>query len=808
MRTETIVWTPLPNGLAGPDSVNLSIFVSPQLQANDMTNPTLQEFPDFVSWPTTLLANGGISFEIGFDLATVTVTPDLSGILSPSDWQAIFPDPALVGVESYIPDDYSTTPIHSYSVQNVANFVTNFYGTLGNSSLKPPVLTTGQSGFEAPDGNEAAANAFTWLSNLTDCGLQGYYDNLPPGILGASGFNSLLDAGSARSNATSTGDFCAPFSNDIGAAKAFHVRPTPLLDSNGNPVIVTPPIPILDFHKTIAALGSYPAVLRLFGLVIDLVVPLPGGLPSPVNVTVSPMIESAFDGANDWNTVNVGMTTQCLLTEAEFRAMPAGPKDYWNGMLDLADTTRFSVNDLDTDGAAEQLWNFSLALQNIGTFTELKDEYGFATGTTEPGQTMGMSAPALRTTGPAIVWSGWGGMGSGLNALAVRQQNITTSVGNWVTWALGGGGPEPTLPTLQADDIIRGHRFDVYTLSEAIPRWYSLHQRIGSYVFGTNSAVALPAGPGTPGEDEGTSVPGATSAANTDISPTPPDLWVHEGIASWQGWSLGAPRPGPQIDPDDQVGPQQLTAPSNATDPDTGYTNAQFAANFTVPSGTLPKLRYGYRYRYRARAVDLAGNSLPLSTLDGSTATAPATHYRYEPVASPVIAETNPLGPGEATLLLAILDYQVPAPGTNTINPNGRWLFPPKASQMLVELHGMLDGFNLGGAPNPHLPPNGDVATYELLAGGGATPQSVDGTLTDAGFSQDANHNMAFYLGIGANPATPWLPDPLSRGVSMDFGAVLPTIRDWHGLPWPGGGPLLLELENGASVGHAYTPAT
>jgi hypothetical protein len=804
MRTETIVWTPLPNGLAGTDAVNLSIFVSPQLQSDEVANPTLEMFPDFATWPSTLLANGGISFAVTFGaLPPVVVTPSLSSVLSEANWLAIFPDPSLVGVESYVPDNYSTTPIHSYSVNNVKSFVTNIYGTLGTSGLKPPVLTTGQGGFEPPSGNAGAGDTYTWLQNLTDCAMQGYYDNLPPGILGDSGFNSL-----GTYPADDDDRSCALYSSDIGAAKAFHVRPTPLLDANGNPVIFQPPIPILDFHKTVASFGSYPAVLRLFGLVIDLVVPLPAGpLPSPVNVTVAPMFDSAFTGLNSWNTVNVGMTTQCFLTKAEFRAVPAGPKDYYNGMLDLADTTRFSVNDLDTDGAAEQLWNLSLGLQNIESFTELKDEDGFDTGETEPGQTLALTVPALRTTGPSIVWSGWGTAPGGLNALAVRQQNITEQVGNWVTWYLH-GGVDPGLPVLVAEDIIRGHRFDVLTLSEAIPRWRSLHERNGTYIFGTNSPVPLPAGAPTPGQDEGTSVPGATSAANTDLTPTPDDLWVHEGIVSWQGWSLAAPRPGPQIDPSDKVHDERLAAPSNATDPDTGYTNAQYAANFTVPPGSLPKLRYGDSYRYRARAVDLAGNSLPPSTLDASTATAPAIHYRYEPVASPVIAETNPLGPGEATVLLAILDYQVPAPGTNTINPNGRWLLPPKASEMLVELHGMLDGFNLGSLPNRNLPPNGNTDTYELLAGGGATPQRVDGTLADAGFSQDANNNNAWYLGLGANPKTPWLPDPLSRGVSLDFGAVVPTLRGWAGLPWPGGSPLLILLQDGTAVGHSYTPAS
>jgi hypothetical protein len=813
MRTQSIIWTPLPNGLAGPHSVNLSIFVSPQLQTDEAVHPSLDLFPDFEHWPATLLA--GLSFEITFGaLPPVLVTPNLGG-LSEEKWAAVFNDPSNFGVTSYVPDDYSTTPIHSYSVQNVRNFVVNLYSTLGTSSLKPPILTTGPAGFEPPAGNAGADAALTWLKNLTDCGLQGFYDNLPPGVYGTSGFDSLVGRPGAATT-DSVRDVCAPFSNDIGAAKAFHVRPAEkvLTDAGGNVIPFQPPVPIFDFHQTVSAFGAYPAVLRPLGLAFDLVVPLPTGpLPNPVNVTVTPSFTSAFTGALGRNTVNVGMTTRAFLTKAEFRTVPAGPKDYYNGMLDLADTSRFSVNDVDTDGAAEQLWNASLALQNTENFANLKDPNGDPTGQFVPGQTMGMTVPALRTIGPAVVWSGWGGMGSGLNALAVRQQNITTQVGSWVSWVLGGKvGPAPSLPVLLTEDVTKGHRFDVFTVSEAIPRWWSLHRRLGSYLFGTDKAVALPAPSplGTTGEDEGVSVPGATSAANTEIEPTPDDLWVHEGVVSWNGWSLEAPRAGQQIDPDDTVGDPTMNTPSDLTDPVTGFGNPQFAANFTVPNGTLPKLRFGHRYRFRGRAVDLAGNSLAPSSLDASTATAPFTHFRYEPVASPVVAETNPLGPGEATLLMAILDYQTPAPGTNTINPNGRWLFPPKASEMLAETHGMLDGFSLGHLPNPHQPPNGNLTTYQLLAGGGPTGQRVDGTLADAvaGFAQDPNNHGAYYLALGANPKTPWLPDPLSRGVSMDFGAVVPTIRAWHGMPWPGADPLLVLLEDGAALGHHFTPAT
>src|SRR5208282_2654453 len=126
-------------------------------------------------------------------------------------------------------------------------------------------------------------------------------------------FGSIAVGSTGVVGDSEVGDFCAPFSNDIAEAKAFHVRPAQkiLTDSGGNVIPFQPPVPIFDFHQTISSFGAYPAVLRLLGLAFDLVVELPGGLlPNPVDVTVTPTFTTSFTGsmaiANNWNTVNVG----------------------------------------------------------------------------------------------------------------------------------------------------------------------------------------------------------------------------------------------------------------------------------------------------------------------------------------------------------------------------------------------------------------------------------------------------------------------------------------------------------------------
>jgi hypothetical protein len=745
MRTQTIVWTALPNGTASPGQVHLSVFVAPQLQTNEGGSyPPLSLFPDWVDWPQTMQTSK-LSFEVDFQgYGSILVDADVAGT-DPARWQALF-DPTKTGVTTFTYEDYSTTPIHSFSVSEVATYMKTTYGALGATSPSIPVVLSAKGTALYPDPPNPAASAF-------------------------------LNLEIART--------------PVSAVRAFHTRPV----APTAPYV--PELPTLDFHQAASALGSYPAVLRTLGLAFDLVVPLPSALVSSttdvvINISVLPQWTSAFAGTGGDATVNVSPMTNCRLTPSTFRAVPVGP-DYGNGMLDLADTTRFSVVDLDVDGASEQFYNFLQSVTNLGAWL---DQHAPDNSTTA------MTVPALRSIGPSIVWSGWGTAGSGLNALATRQTNINTAVQQWVTWYLEAtpGSTEPALPVLQAEDIIRGHRFDVSAVGQPGTTWRSLHQRKGRYVFGTTAPVSLP-----PTGDEGIVVPGATTAAGTNGSP-PPDLYVHESIARWAGWSLSAPRPGPRIDPNDTVNAHPTNPAPTAAD-GAGQITPRLSAEFTVVPGTLPKLRFGQSYSYRARAVDLAGNSLPPSSNDASTATPPVPHYRYEPVASPVITPTAELVPGEAVLLLALRNFQTPS---MPVAPNGRWLFPPKASELLAEEHGMLDGFVQGHAPNPLAPPADNHATYKMLAGTGPTkPGRVDAELVNLpGVKSDPNQGTP-YIPSTALPNTPWLPDPLSSGVTLVDLTSDPIVIPWSGVPWPNADPLLLLVQPGTgNVTQSYQAAT
>src|SRR5262249_50988263 len=129
--------------------------------------------------------------------------------------------------------------------------------------------------------------------------------------------------------------------------------------------------------------------------------------------------------------------------------------------------------------------------------------------------------------------------------------------------------------------------------------WRSLHARIGTYVF------SKLAGPPPELVDEGLSQPSAVQQPNSspDIEA---QLYFHESLMRWHGWSLAAPRPGQTIT---NAGPDTVTNQVVGG----GF---PLAVNFRAMPGTLPRLRFGGKYQFRARAVDLAGNSLTIPEAD------------------------------------------------------------------------------------------------------------------------------------------------------------------------------------------------
>ena len=466
-------------------------------------------------------------------------------------------------------------------------------------------------------------------------------------------------------------------------------------------------------------------------------------------------------------------------------------------MLRLNDPDRFAVVELDTDGAADRV--NALA-------TEMAQ--------TRPAASSTHATPALRSAGLSVIWNGWAeqpskGSGRDLTDLVTSQKANNAVIASYI--AAHGTGP---LPTFHAEDLIRGHRFDVMTTSEPSPAWRSLCFRAGTYRLGKPEHVIEI-------EDEG-SVSAALSQPTGLVKynhhtgafgasvPTPPDLYAHERIARWKGWSLVAERPGKS---GVGSGTELQDGGSNPVPPtEPGAVGLPPLLSVTVAAPTtagrlLPKLRFGDLYRFRARAADLAGNGIEVTSPDASTATSETPHLRFEPVESPQLAAIQLPAPGEGTQLMVILDDQV-----NPVPPNGRWVFAPKVSELMAEEHGMLDGFVEGAPPDPAAPPSGAPATFDFLdRRDPARLNDVPGVaFYGANFNSTGSPNVGTpYFPSATKLAVPWIPDPLSTGVAMVGvpGTTGPVVRLWGGR-WPDPEPLLLVLQAGATPGESYTPGT
>jgi len=796
-NSQILVWTALPTAISG-DTLSLSVFLSPQLSGEPIGGESfvpLSAFPDFTDWPSTVGGSSPISFAVSFaplgaTAPTVTelaeiVTPTPPGGVSPSAaWTTMF-DPKTTAVESFalppflidpISGDTLTPAINSFWAAQVASFVSGLYGSIGASNPVDPII-------------------ITFLRDTVGA------DNPNPV------YKLLLDLlDPAKVLATDNPDLITPTqAQALSDLANFHNLPNVY---GGYDPTFKPTTPTLDFHQALSGLGSYPTILRLLNLVFDLTVALPSGLPEGIQVLVTPTLPSSapppLDNAVPPPAVETMLFTPwtaATLTASSFLPTPSGA-DYANGMLDLNDDTRFSVTDLDVEIAADRLHSQSATLVSTNAFETTPynpngDESQYRNASTA------LTVPALRSIGPTVLWSGYGTPLPGSSspqspfaALLAGQASLQQGLAAWLE--------SPTIanlpPALRTEQIIRGHRFDVYTASEASPAWRGLCGRNGTYTFGPNSSSPIAFSVA----DEGVVTPAASQLAGT-MDPPPPTLNVLETIVRWRGWGLCAPRPGNWVADDSnaiETDPSGSTAPPAPTSD--GPNLPQLATSFQAPNPStdpdllFPKLRFGNSYELRARGVDLAGNSVSLSSTDASTAISFA-HYRHEPVRPPVLAGIDAFTPGESTLYLVLLDDQVNPPTTN-----GRWLFPPKVSQLLAEEHGMFDGFTPGQAPNSADGPNGSETTYDTIVGyDGQNLGDITGAQYDTG-----NQGVPYFAGTPL-PVTPWLPDPLSTAATL-FG--LPGLTDalttgqWGGI-WPVADPILLTLAAGATATSEYVAA-
>lgn len=809
-----LLWTALPNGPA-PDNgrLRLSVFIAPRLRAQEAhpgEGTTLGSFPDFLHWPEHTAAPGA-SFAVEVDGGATVPATVVSAPYIPGLWEAFFDGTTPLAPFEF--DDYADRPFISFSVVAVLDEIRRVYTAVAAAS--PTELPRMR---RPHDEEHDLARIFKGIRDVARNGLAKARDekDLDRSI------NALLtDARAQAAVRRSAGgdrrrspleplpplppdaDFFSKVSREFSRALLFHRRP-----ADGVPVDMPAGAGHLktgiDFHQMLAALGDHPWLLRRLGLVVDLEVDaadVPSSLPhAPRRLRVVPVWKSALpaeqqSSASPWTAyVNGGAGELTVFAAADRTPDPAGFLP--TGLLDLTGG-EFSIQQVDVDGAALKALNLAATLNRVDARAE---------GDTPLGEAETAGVPALRTGGLAFVHAGRAGALQGEFADAVAIND-----------AIEAG----TDLTLHAQDLVRGYRLDVWApTTDGGGAWRSLHRRRVQYTA-ERFVDALPAV-----VDEGFFQLGlAGKAAAADQKPDPDgELYVHETVVTWDGWSLSAERPGKSINRDPRAPQDDVpeTQPSHVSND--AVTAMGLGIESKAEPGTLPRLRFEGSYRFRVRTVDLAGNGPTLEAADSIMLDAavpdhaaptggPASYLRFEPVPAPALVPTERFAEGASLLRLVVRskaglntdEYATQFNAADEVLVRGhapyrpvedRHVIPPKAALQTVELHGRMDVAIGSDGTDP------DAAKLEAISQAYDVARREKGSLTE--ISTDPGNPQGYVVCGNDQFELPYLPDPLAIG-AVFFG--LPGVPDmesfairFEGPQWYTVAPFRLRLSEGSGV--------
>ncbi len=246
----------------------------------------------------------------------------------------------------------------------------------------------------------------------------------------------------------------------------------------------------------------------------------------------------------------------------------------------------------------------------------------------------------------------------------------------------------------------------------------------------------------------------------------------------WRGWSLAVPSLGQVADASDGT-VTRSTNKARSGDP------VQFEVDYQVIPGSLPRLRYGSSYIMRARAVDICGNSVPLGTGAPPVGISPAQVYgRLDPLSPPVVArrEQRPApGIGDTVERVVIRsNYDTPQ---RSIPDAERIVFPPAASQLTCERHGMPNG-GLSATPADYalLVERDGLDPSDNCVPDPATGEPVAGTLNETTGEVDPGpeKQVAVYLPDPAGPQLSLGNVPGSPGGAQVLAPFTGTWPEWQ----------------------------
>jgi hypothetical protein len=690
MASQTLIFAVLPNGLGAKDTLKLSLYLTPRLDSG----ATLAAFPDILNWPQQIVADG-LKFQIACGAKTVTVAADTKA-LRPDIWEAIFTSTTFV--EAYDFTDYTKQLIVSYPSRQALSFLkyaSQFVATSRSSDddRGGPLDVLGplsfRQGAKTTFGDSISAIRVELWKEQQAVGAPGATVTVPPAV-------PLTNNPDGVATTLQEPDFNDTHDMITRFGLFHHIPKAP-----GRPPLPVPPAGFnetLDFHKALTALTSYPSLMRALGLVFDVEIPASLCPNSPNAGAYGTIAVGKVSPGFAWKitpTFNLTGTSYwrdkdsfCAAPAASPAVQAAGnylPSDVFKGFLAL-NFQDFFLSQVDLDGAL--LKALGLA-DNVENLTQLDNI-----------DAIDQTLPSLRSAGISLMADG-----RALQLLQSLQNN--QGFNNALT--AGGAAPRP----YNAQDLVRGYRIDIW--SSRTGSWQSLHQRTATYKFGASGKIAekvdeegfTQLAVAQPSEDP-TRHPDKFAAAN-GIPPYDTNLYIHERVASWNGWSLSVARPGKALN--------RSADPAKALDSDPTInqpvTPFKMTTAFTVKPHSLPELRFGANYRLRARVVDLAGDSLPVSASVPDAFVAPANgvqmkYMRFEPVSPPlvVLQQLPQAGGSLERLVIRSRNTSLALDTTPTNDSDQRHIAPPRVAERLIEQHGLLD---LKGRLNP------DLATYTMI---------------------------------------------------------------------------------------------
>jgi hypothetical protein len=749
--SQLMIFTAVPYSFSlNPAALPVSVVVSPRLAGKDK----LGAYPDWLNWTKLRKQNG---LRITFERQGASHTVDISrSILRPDLWEALFNQDTFVC--SYAFDDYSDRFISSYPARPAIGLLQSTYQAAGIALAMPTVegdprerQARRRGLFESLVGGYALqwdeASGKQWRSQQFDLqrtlGLRFRGTSFRSGQVASLSSDGLLATGALTPSSQSFGRLQQDVVQRFGV---FSHQP------QGAPIkrASLDEKTVLDFHQALTSFNTYPVLQRMLGLVFDVTLPI-DFLPLTDPDSSGTLRIIRVEG--DWNADTP--TKIPVTSTAYFHTVRAGTRAFGvasrhlveqdqplqiMGLLDL-DPARYFLAQIDIDGALHK------AIMLADTLTQSPGEAPPQHPEVFDPTTV---LPSLRSSGMSLM--------ADARAISLLE---TFQESQKFNDAIEKGQSQPR--PFCAEDLVRGLRLDVW--DAATGTWHSLHRRNASYVVG-NSGLEVKAE-----DEEGFFQVAATQEApRADGTRVRDDLYLHEALCRWAGWSLSAGMPGKHLtrsgDPDKAV--------PNAADPDPeneAITPFKMTTKFDVVKGNLPRLRFGGAYRFRIRVVDLAGNGLKVS--DEATKLLTPDHalpsgdrvipyLRFEAIASPVIVLRDKRGiTGEGSSIDRLVirsfnaDRSLDSAAADVTNAD-RHIAPPRSSVEMAERHGLFD------SASGQL--NASSAMWQLIKDRdeGNFAQVKIETIVIDGDEQEVPLEPADRI-----DALPYLPDALARGAAL-----------------------------------------